>query len=74
MRCSGHVQLGGGPEADTEHAGEISRLARACPPDPPDKLEEVAGDSKVWTSVLRLLPLQPSSEKAEENVLFDGKY
>ncbi|TWW64297.1 hypothetical protein D4764_03G0013050 [Takifugu flavidus] len=52
---------------DREASGKTQdTLERLClstglgtPGDPPDELEEVAGEREVWASLLRLLPLRP---------------
>ncbi|KAK3528563.1 hypothetical protein QTP70_002803 [Hemibagrus guttatus] len=45
----------------------VSRLAWERLGVPPEELEEVSGEREVWASLLRLLPPQPGSGKAEDN-------
>ncbi|TWW80182.1 hypothetical protein D4764_10G0012120 [Takifugu flavidus] len=56
VRCSGHIPPVGGPQEDPGHAGETMSLIWEHQGIPPDDLEEVAGERKVWASLLRLLP------------------
>ncbi|TWW77453.1 hypothetical protein D4764_12G0008430 [Takifugu flavidus] len=52
----------GGPKADPGHSGKIVfQLAWKCLGILSEVLEEVPGESEVRASLLRLLPLQPSS-------------
>ncbi|KAI3366585.1 hypothetical protein L3Q82_009201 [Scortum barcoo] len=39
---------------------------------PPEELEEVSGVREVWASLLRLLPLRPAPDKADEDGWMDG--
>ncbi|TWW56604.1 hypothetical protein D4764_08G0005910 [Takifugu flavidus] len=60
VRCSGHVPPVGDP-GKTQDTLERLCLSTGLgtPGDPPDELEEVAGEREVWASLLRLLPPRP---------------
>lgn len=64
-RCFGRVQQGEDHEGDPGHAGETPGWPLECLGVLLEELGEVAEKRNIWSSLLKMLPLQPRSGKVQ---------